>query len=184
MMRGVVRVPNALLTRRAMLIGLSAGAAVIASPGLAGCGLFDSGPAVPTVVPAPELADPITGLIATTRLHILRLDAAIAAAPAQAPLLTNLRDDRQQHLEALEAEFARLHPPGTGTSSAPPSAPATPSTAVTLPDSPEAIISSVRGDAATAQVQFTDAVASASRYRAALFGSIAASLATHRAALA
>ena len=42
----------------------------------------------------------------------------------------------------------------------------------------------MRGDAATAQVQFTDAISSASRYRAALYGSIAAALATHRAVLA
>ena len=53
-----------------------------------------------------------------------------------------------------------------------------------MPDAPEAIISAVRGDAATAQVQFTDAVSNASRYRAAMFGSIAASLASHRAVLA
>jgi hypothetical protein len=53
-----------------------------------------------------------------------------------------------------------------------------------MPDTPEAIISAVRGDAATAQVQFTDAISSASRYRAAMFGSIAAALASHRAVLA
>ena len=44
---------------------------------------------------------------------------------------------------------------------------------------PEAIVSAVRGDAATAQVQFTDAISTASRYRAALFGTIAASRASH-----
>ena len=55
---------------------------------------------------------------------------------------------------------------------------------MTLPVEPEEIISAVRGDAATAQVQFTDAISSATRYRAALYGSIAASLASHRAVLA
>jgi hypothetical protein len=45
-------------------------------------------------------------------------------------------------------------------------------------------VSAVRGDAATAQVQFTDAISTASRYRATMYGTIAASLASHRAVLA
>ena len=61
---------------------------------------------------------------------------------------------------------------------------ALPAGEITVPDSPAAIIASVRGDAATAQVQFTDAISAASRYRAALYASIAACLASHRAVLA
>ncbi len=136
------------------------------------------------MVANPAELDPINGLIATTRLHLLRLDAAIAADPTDAPRLTPLRDDRQAQLSALEAELARVNPASTDpTGTATPSS-AAPTGAVALPDSPEAIISAVRGDAATAQVQFTDATSSASRYRAALFGSIAAALASHRAVLA
>ena len=150
---------------------------------LSACSYFGTDePAAPTVELTPAALDPINGLIATTRLHLLRLDAAIAADPTDAPRLTPLRDDRQAQLTALEAEFARVNPVASGTSvasSAPPAA-----GAVTMPDTPEAIISAVRGDAATAQVQFTDAVSNASRYRAAMFGSIAASLASHRAVLA
>ena len=61
----------------------------------------------------PAALDPINGLIATTRLHLLRLDAAIAADQADAARLTPLRDDRQAQLTALEAEFARIEPGGS-----------------------------------------------------------------------
>ena len=134
------------------------------------------------MVSTPAALDPINGLIATTRLHLLRLDAAIAADQADAARLTPLRDDRQAQLTALEAEFARVNPSPSASATAAASSSA--GTAIVMPDTPEAIISSIRGDAATAQVQFTDAVSSASRYRAAMFGSIAAALASHRAVLA
>jgi hypothetical protein len=151
---------------------------------LAGCSYFASDePAAPTVELTPAALDPINGLIATTRLHLLRLDAAIAADAKDAPRLKPLRDDRQAQLTALEKEYARVNPSDPGASAVP--SQASPTTgAVTLPEEPEEIISAVRGDAATAQVQFTDAISSASRYRAALYGSIAASLASHRAVLA
>ena len=78
---------------------------------LTGCSYFSSDePPAPTVVLTPAALDPINGLIATTRLHLLRLDAAIAADPADAARLTPLRDDRQAQLTALEAEFARIEP--------------------------------------------------------------------------
>lgn len=162
----------------------SVGAAALLTA--AGCSYFGSDePAAPTVSVTPETLDPINGLIATTRLHLLRLEAAMAADAGDAPRLAPLRDDRQAQLTALEAEYARLHPAdpaATGVASSTGAAPTT--GAIVLPDSPEAIISAVRGDAATAQVQFTDAISTASRYRAALFGSIAAALASHRAVLA
>ena len=175
--------PGTSISRRALLFGVGG---ISAAAVLSGCGYFGSDdPPAPTVVATPAALDPINGLIATTRLHLLRLDAAIAADPTDAPRLTPLRDDRQAQLSALEAEFARVNPSSTDTAGAATSAAAAPTAgAVALPDSPEAIISAVRGDAATAQVQFTDATSSASRYRAALFGSIAAALASHRAVLA
>jgi hypothetical protein len=170
--------PGTPISRRSLLVG--AGALAL----LTGCSYFGTDePPAPTVVSTPAALDPINGLIATTRLHLLRLDAAIAADQTDAARLTALRADRQAHLTALEAEFARANPAAaSGSATAAASAPATAS--IVMPDTPEAIISAVRGDAATAQVQFTDAISSASRYRAAMFGSIAAALASHRAVLA
>ena len=169
--------PGTPISRRSLIVG--AGALAL----LTGCSYFGTDePPAPTVVSTPAALDPINGLIATTRLHLLRLDAAIAADQADAARLTPLRADRQAHLDALEAEFARVNPAAaSGSATAAASAPAA---SIAMPDTPEAIISAVRGDAATAQVQFTDAISSASRYRAAMFGSIAASLASHRAVLA
>jgi len=175
----VAIVPGTPISRRLLFTGTAAvGAAAL----LSACGYFGTDePDTPTVELTPAALDPINGLIATTRLHLLRLDAAIAADPADAPRLQPLRDDRQAQLTALEAEFARSNPGSTAAASAS----AAPTTGpVTLPDTPEEIISAVRGDAATAQVQFTDATSSATRYRAAIYGSIAASLASHRAVLA
>jgi len=169
--------PGTPISRRSLIVG--AGALAL----LTGCSYFGTDePPAPTVVSTPAALDPINGLIATTRLHLLRLDAAIAADQADAARLTPLRADRQAHLDALEAEFARVNPAaasGSATATA-----STPAASIAMPDTPEAIISAVRGDAATAQVQFTDAISSASRYRAAMFGSLAASLASHRAVLA
>lgn len=175
--------PGAPISRRTLLFGVG-GLSAAALLSATGCGYFGSDePPAPSVVATPAALDPINGLIATTNLHLLRLDAAIAADPTDAPRLTPLRDDRQAQLTALEAEFARTNPTGAGTVTSPTVA-APPAGTITMPDTPEAIISAVRGDAATAQVQFTDATSSASRYRAALFGSIAAALASHRAVLA
>ena len=173
-------VPGTPISRRSFFVG--AGALAL----LTGCSYFGTDePEAPTVVTTPAALDPINGLIATTRLHLLRLDAAIAADQADAARLTPLRDDRQAQLTALEAEFARVNPSPSASATAAVSPDSTsPSATIVMPDTPEAIISAVRGDAATAQVQFTDAVSSASRYRAAMFGSIAAALASHRAVLA
>ena len=173
-------VPGTPISRRSFFVG--AGALAL----LTGCSYFGTDePEAPTVVATPAALDPINGLIATTRLHLLRLDAAIAADQADAARLTPLRDDRQAQLTALEAEFARVNPSTSASATAAVSPDSTaPSATIVMPDTPEAIISAVRGDAATAQVQFTDAVSSASRYRAAMFGSIAAALASHRAVLA
>ncbi len=161
---------------------LFAGAGVAALAAVSGCSFFaPDEPDIPTVTQTPAMADPISGLIATTRLHSLRLEAAIAADPADAARLTPLLSNRYAQLDALEAEFRRMNP--TAVSAAASSA-APPPAQIELPAAPEEIISAVRGDAATAQVAFTDAISTASRYRAAIYGSIAAALATHRAVLA
>jgi hypothetical protein len=180
----VANAPGTPISRRALLLG-AGGFGTVALLTVSGCSYFSSDePPAPTVELTPAALDPINGLIATTRLHLLRLDAAIAADPTDAPRLTPLRDDRQAQLTALEAEFARTNPASTAAPASSPAGAVPTTGAVTLPETPEEIISAVRGDAATAQVQFTDATSSASRYRAAIYGSIAASLASHRAVLA
>lgn len=167
--------PPSSITRRALL----AAAGAVAVVGVAGCDVFSGSQTTTTVTAqAPAAADPLPSLLATTRLHLLRLNAAIAALPEDAARLTPLRDDRQAHLDALQQEVDRV----AGTTSTP--APDTGSADLRLPEDPTAVISTLRGDAATAQVQFTDAMILVSRYRAALLGSIAACLASHRAVLA
>jgi hypothetical protein len=177
----VAIVPGTPISRRLLFIGAGGFGAAVLLGSTAGCSYFGTDdPPAPTVEQTPAALDPINGLIATTNLHLLRLNAAIAADEADAGRLTPLRDDRAAQLSALQAEFARTNPSASAGAAA--SGGAAPT--ITLPSSPEEIISAVRGDAATAQVQFTDAISSASRYRAAMFGSIAASLASHRAVLA
>ncbi|MEP6561273.1 MAG: hypothetical protein ABJD68_09400 [Nakamurella sp.] len=177
--------PGSPISRRTFFAGAGSISAVVLLGAVTGCSYFGSDePAAPTVQQNPAALDPINGLIATTRLHLLRLDAAIAADATDTARLTPLRDNRQEQLTALEAEYARVNPADPGATAVPSSADAVPSGSVILPDSPQEIVSAVRGDAATAQVQFTDALAAASRYRAALYGSIAAALASHRAVLA
>lgn len=131
---------------------------------------------------APPPIDPMVNLIATTRLHLLRLETAVAKGGELAATLTPLRDDRKAHLKALEAELARTTPKPSGSSTSP-AKPAAPGS-VTLPADAEAIVAAIRGDAATAQLQFTDAITIVARYRAAILGTVAASLATHRSVLA
>ncbi|GAA2001190.1 hypothetical protein JL107_01105 [Nakamurella flavida] len=167
--------PPTSISRRALL----AGAGALAVVGVAGCDALSGTQTTTTVTAqAAPAADPLPGLVATTRLHLLRLTAAIAAVPDDAARLTPLRDDRQAHLDALTQEVDRV----AGTTSPP--APDSGSADLRLPEDPAAIISTLRGDAATAQVQFTDAMTTVSRYRGALLGSIAACLASHRAVLA
>lgn len=184
MMVAVSSAPDRPVSRRSVLLGAGSVGAAVAIASIAGCGYFGSDePAAPSIDLNPAALDPINGLIATTRLHVLRLDAAIAADPGDAGKLQPLRDDRQQHLDALTAEYARTNPGDPNATAAGATSAAPASGSIALPGSPEAIVSAVRGDAATAQVQFTDAISTASRYRAALYGSIAASLASHRAVL-
>ncbi len=133
-----------------------------------------------TAAAAPAV-DPISTLIATTRLHIVRLTNAIAADTTLAKRLTPLRNDRQSHLDALIAELARTSPDAAAQASAAPTT--DPSIPVPTGGSVQ-ILAGMRSDAAQAQGLFTDAFGTASRYRAALFGSIAACLASHRVALA
>jgi hypothetical protein len=162
------------VTRRAAL----AGAGVVALGVTAGCNPFSSGstPAITVTQTVAPAADPMPGLIATTRLHLLNLQAAVAVDKADAATLTQLAKDRQTQLDALLGEYARTDPAAAdqlkrATGTVPPPADAA------------AAMAGARQDAADAESQFTDAVGLVSRYRAALLGSIRACLETHRVVL-
>jgi len=162
--------------RRSLLIGAGTAAALLATTG---CTPFSSAPTTRTVTSeAPPPIDPMENLIATTQLHLLRLNAAVAKGGQLAATLTPLREDRAAHLEALREELARTDP------KSPAAKGTTPTGTVAIPEDDDAIITMVRDDAGNAQVQFTDALGTVSRYRAELLASIAASLATHRTVLA
>lgn len=167
--------------RRAFLTGIG-GTALVAVTGCANP--FSSAPTTRTVTSdAPPPVDPLMTLLATTRLHLARIDTGlidIAADPAGLAILTLIQSDRAAHLAALEAEVARTTSPTSGSAVAPPTV--APTATVPTPAAAD-VLSLVLGDCVTAQTQFRDGVQSTSRYRAALFGSISACLATHRLVL-
>jgi hypothetical protein len=172
--------PSTPMGRRAFLTVAGTATALT----LTGCSLFGGGsPTTRTVVQtAPPPVDPMLTLLATTRLHLARLDAALTAVAADAAtvaLLTPLRADRAAHLAALEAEQDR----GAGVTESESSSAAGAAPQVQMPTDVEAVKAIVRTDAETAQVQFNDGVVATGRYRAALFASIAACLASHRSVL-
>lgn len=169
--------PPPVLARRTLLVG--AGSAALAVT--AGCNPFTPRTRITQTVTAaaPAAADAVPTLIATTRLHLVRLTNAIAKDPALAARLTPLRNDRQEHLKALIAELGRTSPQAGEDELAKPTADA--SLQVSANGAP--LLAGMRSDAALAQGLFADAFPLASRYRAALFGSIVACLASHREAL-
>ena len=159
------------------------GAGSIALVATAGCKPFSTTTRITqTVTAAPAAAvDVLPILIATTRLHVVRLSNAAAADRALSPRLAPLRADRQAHLTALITELGRSSPAAAAAEKKKPTADKT----VTVPTGgAAALLAGMRSDAALAQSGFTDALAQASRYRAALFASIAACLSSHRLALA
>ena len=98
------------LTRRALLTATGVG--VLAA--VAGCNPFSTGARTVTITaeatttpPAPAPSVPILGLVATTRLHVQQLTAAIGVDKRDAAVFTMLLHDRQAHLTALETEYAR-----------------------------------------------------------------------------
>lgn len=158
------------------------GAGSIALVATAGCNPFSTTTRITqTVTAAPATAvDVLPTLVATTRLHVVRLSNAISADRALAARLTPLRADRQAHLTALISELGRTSPAAAAAEKKKPTADA----AVAVPRGGTApLLAGMRSDAAAAQTVFTDALAQTSRYRAALFGSIVACLASHRVAL-
>jgi hypothetical protein len=182
MMSGVSSPRLRPLGRRSFLTGVGVTGAAVVS----GCSVFGgNAPTVTNVVEAPPPVDPIQALIATTRLHLARLDAtltALAGDPTAVALLTPLRADRAAHLDALRTEDARGNGSvlaGTADAQASP----TGSPPMTVSPDPAAAVGGVRSDAENAQLQFSDGVVATGPYRAALFASISACLATHRSVL-
>ncbi len=149
----------------------------------AGCNPFTTPTRITQTVTAAAapVADPLPTLIATTRLHLVRLVNAIAADKSLAGRLAALRNDRRAHLSALITELARTSPQAAAVEKGRPTA--DPSISVPSGGSVQ-VLSGMRSDAVLAQGLFTDALLPASRYRAALFASIAACLAAHRVVLA
>ena len=123
------------------------------------------------------MADPITGLIATTRLHLLRLDAAIAADHADAARLTPLRDDRYAQLDGAGGGVPADEPDRTrGRRTRPPRRRPPRSSCPTRRRRSSRAVRGRRGDRAGRSSPTR--ISTASRYRAAIYGSIAAALAT------
>ena len=173
--RRPVRTPAAAptLARRSVLT-LAGTAAVLTT---AGCNPFSTTKVTRTeVVTAPPPIDPIDQLIAKTRLHYLRLVAAVKLGSTAGTKLTPLRDDRREHLQALLDEKAR-----TTRQQADPLTQA--GQTVPPPASAAEAIELAAVDARDAQTAFSDALSSVSRYRAMLFATIAASLAGHQESL-
>lgn len=172
------------LTRRSLFT--AAGAVAVAA--VSGCSVFGGAPetitvtAAPTAAPEntaaplPETSAELLGLVFSTRLQVQNLTTAIAQDKRDAPLFSMLLTDRQAHLKALEAEYARQF-------GAPPESSGPVQSTTTKPGDPDEVIGRIRSDATDGQGKFTDAVAGASRFQAQLFGSIAACLATHRMVL-
>src|ERR1700712_4446880 len=92
-----------LLARRTLLFGVGA-TALLAT---AGCNPFSTPAKITQTVTAAAAptVDPVPTLIATTRLHLVRLTNAIAADKSLAQRLTPLRDDRQAPLKGMKAEM-------------------------------------------------------------------------------
>jgi len=158
------------------------GAGSIALVAAAGCNPFSTTTRITqTVTAAPATAvDVLPTMIATTRLHVVRLTNAIAADRPLTGRLTPLRADRLAHLNALITELGRTSPAAAAAEKKKPIA--DPRVAVPKGGT-AAMLAGMRSDAAAAQGIFTDALAQTSRYRAALFGSVVACLASHRVAL-
>lgn len=179
--------PGRQVTRRALFASVGVGALAA----VAGCNPFSSAPQTITVTEAPTSTPTpgapsnsptvLLGLIFTTRLHVDHLTTAVAEDKRDAALFATLLADRQTHLTALTDEYTRQFgaAPAGGSTPAPSTATGTSSAAA----DPDEVIGQIRGDATDAQSKFTDALSSASRHQAQLFGSIAACIATHRMVL-
>lgn len=141
--------------------------------------------------------DPLGPLFTQTTALIRTYDTTIARYPALAPIIGRLRDEQRQHAIALAALMGIPAPaitPGPDASgiSLAPSIPATPSVPASVPpgspvptaDPLAAARATLRDAEKTAQLDTVAACLNAVPDRVAVLASIAASRATHVAALA
>lgn len=162
---------------RRTFFAVAGGAAL---PLAAACNPFGSSTRTTTTVTAaaPPPIDALPNLIATTRFHLVRIEAAIASDAQTGRTLADIRDDRAAHLTALEEELTRT----TGVTTDP--APSDAAEQVGVPADPLDVLTQIRADAANAQLLFNDALIGCPPFRAALYASISACLASHRAVTA
>jgi hypothetical protein len=145
------------ISRRSVLIGSAALAALGATAAATACGRS----------PEPPQPDPLLDqLQLAQRDSQLARNAAPAAGRFYGPLLNVVADERAAHAKALQHEISRLANETSPSSTSPtPSAPATP------PPSRNDVIAALRESAANA----TKLAPTLEGYRAGLVGSIAAS---------
>jgi hypothetical protein len=121
--------------------------------------------------PPPPPPDPLAALAAAARSDAAFADAVGSAVPALAAVATEVAKARGEHALALQKEVDRERPPKTST---PPSTSGAPA-----PDPATAKAALV--DALTAaEKSAAELIASVSRYRAGLLGSVAAGCASLR----
>ncbi len=163
------------MRRRALLTAAGAAAVVLAT---AGCQPFSGTTKTTRTVTtqAPPPIDPMDTLIAMTRLHLLRLTSAVKLGGDTAERLGELRDDRSAHLTRLLQEQARVNRTQPGPA-------VQPGQGVPAPANGRAALAAAADDAAAAELAFSDQLGNVSRYRAGLFASISACLASHRIVL-
>lgn len=123
--------------------------------------------------PAHEAPDPLAPLAAQARQDAADANAIAKAVPGLAEPATVIAKGRMEHALALQAEVDRVNPPATST---PPPAPASPA----VPKSASAAKKKLRDALTKGQQQSAALVASATRNRAGLLGSVSAGCACLR----
>lgn len=173
--------PPTMLGRRTLLLG--AGALGVSA--LAACTSTDAPRTTVTVrSTASGAADPMAGLVATTRLHVLRLNSAIAATKADASLaastksLTVVLQDRKAQFAALVKEWQRTDPASAGSAASVDLSQTSP-----LPPEAKGPVAAAREDLTAARSALTDALGVVSRYRATIIASVLAGVACDQVVL-
>jgi hypothetical protein len=137
----------------------------LGAAGLAGCGLFDDGPA-----PRPA-ADPLQPLLRETVALVAAYERAAVAQPGLAARLAPLAGDHRAHAAELAKVIGTAVPSGVAASAQPAGAAAA------------AVLAGLRAAEQAAQRNAVAACRQAPAARAALLGSIAACRASHAEAL-
>lgn len=150
-------------SRRAVLRAGLGGLLAVPVAALAGC----------TAEEAPKAPDPLTALAAQARQDAADANAIAVAVPDLASPAAAVAKGRSEHALALQAEVDRLDPP---TSSAPPPQPK----AAAAPTSASAAKKKLKDALSQGQKQSAALIASVTRNRAGLLGSVSAGCASLR----